>query len=367
VLVGSENGKDLMLVEVEPDRNHSGHVVAVAVRLDDKFRASLKELLQGEVDLTWGGHDLGPRMSAVGYPAVSMEGATQLMNLPFRTVNNRPVFVRVRVPAEDILRSEHRAVAFSITGGTALLALALLLYGWTVERSLRDTQARLVHSAKLSTVGQLVAGVSHELNNPLLGLIGSAEQLSDTVREGDAGRPFLDLILKEAHRLKRTLADLRGFVRPSNTDRVTLDLAPLLRDVVGLVRHQATEAHVTCENTLTDGAAIVSGSSDQLRQVFLNLAVNAVEAMPNGGTLRIGASRNGANRVAVTIADSGPGLVGDAQHRATEPFFSTKPGRLGLGLAITRDIVEAHGGRFTLNPAAAGGTVATVEFPGIAA
>jgi signal transduction histidine kinase len=354
-----EDARGLLLSAAEPDKNRKDLVVLAAVRLDDAFASSLRELLQGDVEILV--HD---RRTAGTATAKQEPNETRALDVPLRTAGGRGVTIRVHVPAAEIVRAERRAVALSVSGGTVLLAVALLLYGLTVERALRQTQERLVHSAKLSTVGQLVAGVSHELNNPLLGLIGSAEQLADRVKEEDPGRAHLDLILKEAHRLKRTLADLRGFVRPSGADRVALDLNLVVKDVVGLVRHQAAQAQVECEVDFLPERLAVNASPDQLRQVFLNLAVNALEAMPGGGRLRVAVARNGGPVAVVTVADTGPGLVGQARDRATEPFFSTKPGRLGLGLAISRDIVESHGGRLSLAAAPDGtGTVATVEFP----
>lgn len=401
-VIRTADGRLLVAGRARDDRG--GSVVVVGVPVDGAFADALAKTLQAGVEITAGGRTLAASRSGSGsgdrrYTAT---GAA-------RTPGGAPFEFRVAVPADDVFRTQRAALALAGAGGLVLLAAAFVFNGWVVARitrpirelttavrrvgageqtarlpadapaelgelvaefnrmaaALRETQDRLVHSAKLSSVGALVAGVSHELNNPLHGLLGHAEHLSTKYPEGDPAREKLETILREGRRMQRTLADLRGFTRPGGRQRATVDLNDVAREVLELVRHDAGKAGVECAADLAAGGAPIEAAPDRVRQVALNLALNAVQAMPAGGRLTIRTSRtDGAGTGgSLVVEDDGPGIAADVLARVTEPFFSTKPGRMGLGLSISREIVEEHGGSLTIASAPGRGARVEARFP----
>lgn len=395
----TQDGRLLIVGRAHGDRREE--FVVVGVPVDAAFAESLGRTLQTGVEIRAGGSTI----AAVRLP--SEPGARRYTAAgDARTPGGGPFEFVVDVPAEEVFRTQRTAVAIAAGGGLALLAAAFVFYGWLVVRvtrpirdltvavrrvgagepaarlpadapaelgelvaefnrmagALRDTQDRLVHSAKLSSVGALVAGVSHELNNPLHGLLGHAEHLSTKYPAGDPVREKLDTILREGRRMQRTLADLRGYTRPGGRERVRVDLNDVAREVLELVRHDAERAGIACALDLAAGEATITASPDRVRQVALNLALNAAQAMTGGGSLTVRTTRT-TGEAALVVEDSGPGVPPDLLARVTEPFFSTKPGRMGLGLSISREILEEHGGTLTLANRPAGGAKAEARWP----
>lgn len=402
-----EDRAGLLVAAASPERGHRRMAIA-AQRLGPDFAGALKELLQGEVALHVGGRSVAATAAALP----SAPGWFRI-EIPLRAAGPADAGLTVFVPAAEFQAARRAALQQAVLGGLLLLGAAALFYRYTLTRvtrpiadliaatdriaagapeaglppdapaelgalvrqfnamatTLRDTQDKLIHSAKLSSVGQLVASVSHELNNPLSGLLSHAEYLAGRMEPGAPGRAEVDVILAEGGRMKRILADLRGIVRPGASERVRVDLNAVVGDVLALIRHDAVRARVACEPVLAPGAVPVLASPDQIRQVVLNLALNALQAMPEGGTLRIETTTgDGTPPVArLTLEDTGTGIAPEHLARIMEPFFSTKPGRLGLGLAIVRDAAAKHDGRLEFRPRPGGGTRAIFELPGVPA
>lgn len=277
---------------------------------------------------------------------------------------------RVTRPLRDLAEAADRVAAGDVAARlpeTAPAELGILVRRFNaMAAALKETQERLVHSAKLSTVGHLVAGISHELNNPLQGLLTQAELLAGKLDPGADGRKELDLVVAEGRRMQRTLGELRSFVRRSAPEAARVDITGVIRDVLALVRPQAERARVATRARLQEGGLSVLASSDQLRQVVLNLVMNALEAMPAGGELTVDAAteRNGGTpRAVVRVRDTGTGIADADLPRVAEPFFSTKDGRMGLGLAICRDIIAGHAGQLAVDSRSGGGTTVTFWLP----
>jgi len=166
--------------------------------------------------------------------------------------------------------------------------------------------------------------------------------------------------------MSRTLSSLRDFTRPSGRERVATDLNLVAREVAALTRHEMQNGDVRCEMLLAEGGAVINASPDQVRQVILNLVLNAIQAMPKGGTLTIRTAtqaENGSRACLVVVEDAGTGMPPEVRARVLEPFFSTRPGRMGLGLAICREIVSEHGGTLSIDSRPGEGTRVTVEIP----
>ena len=165
--------------------------------------------------------------------------------------------------------------------------------------------------------------------------------------------------------MKRILAELRGHLRQGSTERVRVSLNAVVEDVLTLLRHDATRARVVVELALASNDLAIVASPDQIRQVVLNLALNAVQAMPEGGTLRVITSTpHGDSPLArLMVEDTGTGIAPELLDRIKEPFFSTKPGRLGLGLAIVHETAARYGGRLVYQARPGGGTRAILDVP----
>ena len=392
----------LLVAGLAADRDGRTLVVA-ARRLGPAFRTSLRDLLQADVTIAGEGVPAGSGMVPASAVFVPVTHA-------LRTAGGAPVLLTMHLPGEALRAARRRAVALAFTGGLVLLAVGAVFYLWMLSRvtrpldeliaatdriaggelgaalpagapaelgdlvrkfnimgaSLREAQDRLIRSAKLTSVGSLVAGISHELNNPLSVLLAHAEHQATLIPAGAPGREELDVVLEQGRRMQKILADLRGLVRPGTEPPGPVDLNAVAREALSLIRHDATKARVTSEAVLAPGEVLVTASADDLRQIALNLAINALQACPNGGRLVI---RTGRTTVAgrkinqFSVQDTGEGIAPEHLTRVTEPFFSTKPGRLGLGLAISQDLARRHGGTLAIDSTPGRGTLVMLEFP----
>jgi two-component system NtrC family sensor kinase len=235
-----------------------------------------------------------------------------------------------------------------------------------VERTneLEAARESLLHSERLAAIGRLAAGVAHEINNPLTGILGNSSLLLEDMKPDDPLRPDIQIIVDETLRCRRIVKGLLDFARqtPFRPARIAVDR--VVEDVLGFTRNLDVFRAVRFEVALDPSAPEVFADFDQLRQVFVNLLVNAAEAMSGSGVVRI-SSRFDAGRRAleVTIADSGPGIPAPVRERAFEPFFTTKPTGTGLGLAIAYGILERHGGTIRIADPASGGAELTLVLP----
>ena len=233
---------------------------------------------------------------------------------------------------------------------------------------LQATQAQLIRSERIAVTGQIAAGVTHEIRTPLNSLAINVQLLRREL-SGDGALPsfreLLDALATleyEITRINRILEEFVNFARLPMPKLEPVEIGVLLQEILGLLRPQADAAGVRIKPITPVSAAAVTGDRDQLRQVFLNLAQNAFQAMPNGGVLGVEVGQDG-ERVKIAIADSGPGVPEAEQELIFLPFVSTKTDGLGLGLPIVRRIVEAHGGSVSCQAGVGGGTAFTVRLP----
>jgi signal transduction histidine kinase len=265
------------------------------------------------------------------------------------------------------------AAPFIILGVGLLLALAI---GSTVEAldrrhryasdlvaertaALDASHTALRRSERLSALGEMASTIGHELRNPLAAVINAHFMVRHTL--GDTITPDVDRLLDMAERQTTrasTLADnLTAFVRQREPNPVPIDLGLVVNEVL-----ESTPVPSGVEVTVDIPPLDLRADSDQVTQVVANLIENGFQAMPDGGTLRIGASTNNGH-VVLDVADSGDGVDPAALDRAFDPFFTTKASGTGLGLAIVSRIVEAHGGDVSLRNGSSGGAVVTVRLP----
>lgn len=230
------------------------------------------------------------------------------------------------------------------------------------------TQAQLIRSERIALTGQIAAGVTHEIRTPLNSLAINVQLLRREL-SGDSAPPSLRELLDalaileyEITRINRILEEFVNFARLPMPRLEPIEIGGLLQEILGFLRPQADAARVRIESIASGSATPVTGDRDQLRQVFLNLAQNALQAMPDGGALGVEVGRDG-ERVTIAITDTGPGIPEAERELIFLPFFSTKTDGLGLGLPIVRRIVEAHGGSVACQAGAGGGAVFTVRLP----
>ena len=234
-----------------------------------------------------------------------------------------------------------------------------------IER-LRTLNEQLVRTEKLAAAGTLAAGVAHEVNNPLAS-ISSLIQILQTRNDADPEtREMLRLISAQIARITQVLRDMMDFARVRPPLRAPLDVPRIIEASLRLASFDKTFKRLQVITELDAGAPRVSADADQLQQVFLNLLLNARDAMPDGGELRIRSRyHESSNQITVEIVDNGVGIAPEHRAHVFDPFFTTKPAGTGtgLGLAICYGIINAHGGRIEIDPNNGRGTRVCVTLP----
>ena len=231
----------------------------------------------------------------------------------------------------------------------------------------REMERRARRNETLAEVGALAAGIAHELRNGLKPIAGSVEFLQRELKPEGETAELMDLIARESARLNKFVSDLLSYSRERDLAVEPVRLEDHLRELVSVLRHDPRRSEqVTLRFDGGDPGTRVGMDREQMRQVWLNLAANALEAMGERGTLTVSWKVAADETVTVEFQDDGPGIAAADLARVGEPFFTTKRGGTGLGLAIAQRIVERHGGVLTLESEAGRGTTARVQLPGTA-
>ena len=228
----------------------------------------------------------------------------------------------------------------------------------------RLLEQQLAQTGKLAALGELAAGVAHEINNPLFAILGLTEFLIKEVDPESKMRSRLDLIQQTGNEIKEIVRSLLDFAREDADERYVVALDDVVRQTVDLVRRTNAHKGVQVVDVYDAHGAEVLASPNQLKQIFLNLIGNARQAMPDGGTVTIEVSVESGFAVA-TVTDTGPGIDPVTLTRIFEPFFTTRraTGGTGLGLSVSLGIAEAHGGRLTVESAPGCGAAFTLRLP----
>jgi signal transduction histidine kinase len=223
-------------------------------------------------------------------------------------------------------------------------------------------KAHLQRASRLSALGELTAGLAHEIGNPLGGIKGAAEILADGIPAGDPRERFAQLLLKEVARLDAVVSRFLDSSRPVEEANGVADITEVLRAVASLCARTMKQEHLRFSLKVERGLAPVAASAHQIHQVFLNLLLNAIQATPAGGQILVEARRV-QDEVQVVVKDSGRGIPPEHLHRIFDPFFTTRPEGTGLGLAITLRIVEGCRGRISVQSQLGEGATFTVHLP----
>lgn len=237
----------------------------------------------------------------------------------------------------------------------------------------RRMQERMRRADRLAAVGHLAAGMAHEIRNPLAAIANSVDMLRDELVVQGEQRHLMDLVVKESERLNRILDDFLEYARSRPLNSQVVPVREALEDVVTLMRRHpdiSPSMQVSLQDS-TAGGALASIDEEQLKQVYVNLSLNAFDAMGKSGNLQIYLERSfggdvglaEAPYVRVRFRDSGPGLEAGQEASIFEPFYTTKPQGTGLGLSIAARIVESHGGRLEARNHSQGGAEFTIDLP----
>jgi len=281
------------------------------------------------------------------------------INLPIIISNKFIGYIGFDATIKEAEWSDEVVNAFSLTGE---------IIGNTLERkkaeeSLRESEERLAHQEKLAILGQLAGGVSHELRNPL-GVIKNAVYFLNMALEKPEPdvKESLELLEKEVANSERIITTLLDFARSGPPQRHTVDINQILRDVLSGTN---VPGNIRVVDRFMESLPLIMADSNQLRQVFGNIILNAVQAMPREGQLMIKSETQEPGWAVVSIADTGVGIPKKNIEKIFEPLFTGKAKGIGLGMAITKTFVEGHGGTISVESEMGKGTTFTIKLPAL--
>lgn len=231
----------------------------------------------------------------------------------------------------------------------------------TAYAELRETFSQLLQAEKLSTLAEIASGVVHEVRNPLGAIKGAVEILEDELSATSPRREFAAIAKAEVERIDKLVTEFLHFARAPKADKKPTNVNELVRAVSVLIEQQARSRKILITEKLTENLPPAFLDEEQIKQVLLNLALNALQAMPSGGELTFSTDQTG-KKVVIKVSDTGTGIDEEILNRVFDPFFSTKEKSLGLGLSIAYKIVAEHGGRLTVKNAVRG-AVFDLEIP----
>jgi len=234
-----------------------------------------------------------------------------------------------------------------------------------MEKNLRDTQLQLLQSEKLRALGEMAAGVAHEINNPLGGILIYSNLLKDDIPPDDARRDDLEQISREALRCKEIVKSLLEFAHQTSPSREPVDINQIIRDGLHFFERQALFHNIEVVKRLEADLPKVYGNPGQIKQVVMNVMVNAAEAMDGQGMITITTRPEDSERIAMEFTDEGPGITDDVLPKIFEPFFTTKGvGKgTGLGLSLCYGIVKEHEGDIHVDTRLGRGTIFRIVLP----
>jgi PAS domain S-box-containing protein len=242
-------------------------------------------------------------------------------------------------------------------------------------QTIQNTQARLIQSEKTAAMGRLLASIAHEINNPLQSVLGCLTLAEEELAEGqrhEEVRPYLEVASSEIERIASIVQRTRDFYRPAPEGQQLTDVHAVLDSVLALSGKQLQHSRVTVKRQWSSDLPKILANPDHLRQVFLNLVLNAKDAMPQGGMLHLctaaaqvqgGGLKSSLPAIRITFRDTGLGMSPETQSRLFEPFFTTKEQGMGLGLSISYSIIKSHRGQISVESQTGEGTTFTILLP----
>jgi PAS domain S-box-containing protein len=310
-----------------------------------------------------------PRIDQIGDDSVVREGIVGIAAVPVFLKENRRGILQVAYRSSRWIPIDlvERLTRFA---HSAAMAVEHCRVHSILERQIQDlqlAQAQMVHTGRVAAFGQWAAALAHAIKSPLAAIMGFAELAARRFPEKDENRQALETIMQETERLDQIVARQLAFVRAGSTAMVPLDATQLVSEAVQLFSGVLEREKVQVEMNLTGGLAKVFGDRWQLEEVLMNLLSNAVDAMPEGGHLRVWTRQGPEGMIEIGLADSGHGIAPAHRDAIWEPFFTTKPqGKgTGLGLPLSRSMIAQHGGSISLQSEEGRGTTVRIWLPTI--
>jgi len=308
-----------------------------------------------------------PRSEVIGKP-LSEVAPVAFMEEYYRVRQNAGIHnlykFRLNTPAGDT-RIANIAIAPLVTKRFSVIGRLIIVDDIT-ERIQLETQ--LSQAEKMSSIGLLAAGVAHEVNTPLAVISSYTQMLSKQLQGDEKKNSLLEKITRQTFRASEIVNNLLNFSRTSGTEFAEIDINQVINDTLALLEHQLKTGKIKVEQEKSSHMPLIFGNAGKLQQVFLNLFLNAKDAMPQGGMLRISTSNGDA--VHVTVSDTGTGIAQEHIERIYDPFFTTKTGSrdgqrrgTGLGLSVTYGIIQEHAGKIRVESRPGEGTIFYLEFP----
>jgi len=304
-----------------------------------------------------------------GLPAGDVLGRTSEETMPeiiTETTEGLGATQQILEKETDCPVSRERTIPLSIIA-TRLQDDEGNFFGYVILfRDLTEVQhlkRELERNRRLAAIGSLASGVAHEIRNPLSSIKGFATYLRERYRDNPEDLQVTDIMIQEVERLNRVIGQLLEFSRPLILNRKEAAIEPILRHAMKMIEIQALEKGVSLEVDFGRMVPDLLLDSDRMTQVFLNLTLNALNAMEKGGTLSLRVTQSGDRTVRVDISDTGTGIGKEELGRIFDPYFTTRPSGTGLGLPIAQRIVEAHGGEILVSSEPGRGTVFSVLLP----
>ncbi|MCX7703385.1 MAG: ATP-binding protein [Planctomycetota bacterium] len=274
-----------------------------------------------------------------------MKGEEEFNGIPIRTANGGIFFADIRVSKLEV-------------GGRYLLHC--LFRDVTEKKSVLE---RMIRSERLASLGELAAAVAHEINNPMLTILAYSHLLLEKLGADEKLREWLQMMVGEANRVKKIVQGLLEFARRKEPELSEVNVNDIVESVVRLVENQAKICKVNINLQISPDIPLITADASQLQQVFLNVAINAIEAMEKGGVLTITTKPFKEQWVKIGFSDTGCGIPKENLSKVFDPFFSTKPRGTGLGLAVSHGIIMSHKGEINIESEVNKGTTVTITLP----
>jgi len=267
----------------------------------------------------------------------------------------------------DCLTQDGRSIPLQVSAtllhdeDQTFLGHVLLFKDLSEVQALRREIAR---NQRLASIGRLAAGVAHEIRNPLSSIKGFATYFKERYRENKDDQQTADIMIQEVERLNRVVGQLLEFARPITISKKATSVDSVIKDSLRLIERQSTKKNIKTETTFSSVVKKIQVDRDRINQVLLNLYLNGIESMQDGGTLNVALSMNKERKwVIIKITDNGTGIRKEDIAHIFDPYFTTKPSGTGLGLAIVHNIIDAHDGKMEVESSSGKGTTVTLFLP----
>jgi signal transduction histidine kinase len=229
---------------------------------------------------------------------------------------------------------------------------------------LKEYQKQLIFSERMRSLGELAAGLAHEIKNPLSSIKSSVEVIEGTVNKDSPVREFLGILSKETSRLNKVVTTFLSFAKPANPELLPCKIEEIIEPVMKLIGTELKKNNVSVTKEIEKNLPEICGDAQQLQQVFLNLSLNAIQSMPEGGKLSVKIKKI-EKYIKIDFQDTGTGISKENMEKLFIPFFSTKKEGNGLGLAISYRIIENHRGEIAVESKLNNGSCFSIKLPAI--